>query len=243
MLKKIGRFLWKALLWFLFISVLLVLLFRFVPVPVTYLMLQRCVQQKIDGKSMRLKKDWISLNKIPNNMQLAVVCAEDQNFLWHHGIDFGAIDKAVKYNEKQKKRKHPRTHGASTISQQTAKNVFLFPQRNLVRKGLEVYFTLLIELFWSKERIMEVYLNVIETGDGIYGVEAASQFYFHHSAKSLSASEAALLTSILPNPRKYSASKPSAYISNRRGAILHQMNLWGGKLDYKMKEFDDDDKK
>ena len=182
MLQKIWRFTWKAALWFFGISIFSVIVFRFVPVPVTILMLQRCVEQKIDGEPMVLQKDWVSLDKISNNLQLAVVTSEDQQFLWHHGFDFEAIEKAQKYNEKQKKRKRPKTRGASTISQQTAKNVFLFPQRSYIRKGLEVYFTALIELLWSKQRIMEVYLNVIEMGDGIYGAEAAAQYYFHKPA-------------------------------------------------------------
>lgn len=189
MLQKIWRFTWKAALWFFGISIFSVIVFRFVPVPVTILMLQRCVEQKIDGEPMVMQKDWVSLDKISNNLQLAVVTSEDQQFLWHHGFDFEAIEKAQKYNEKQKKRKRPKTRGASTISQQTAKNVFLFPQRSYIRKGLEVYFTGLIELLWSKQRIMEVYLNVIEMGDGIYGAEAAAQYYFHKPASKLTAAE------------------------------------------------------
>ena len=209
------------------------------PVPFTILMLQRCVEQKIDGKDMRLQKDWVSLDKISNQLQLAVVCGEDQQFLWHHGFDFEAIQKAMKYNEKQQKRKRKKMRGASTISQQTAKNTFLFPARNFIRKGLEVYFTGLIEIFWSKQRIMEVYLNVIEMGDGIYGAEAASQYYFHKSAKNLSPAQAASIAACLPNPIKFNAGNPSAYVLRRQGFILGQMNMWGGKLDYDMKEFEE----
>jgi len=204
-------------------------------------MLQRCVEQKIDGKEIRLKKDWVPLSDISNHLQLAVVTSEDQNFLFHHGIDFLAIEKAMKYNENQlkRKRKHPRTHGASTISQQCAKNAFLFPARNFIRKGLEVYFTILIEIFWSKQHIMEVYLNVIEMGDGIYGAEAAAKNYFHTSAKALSAGQSALIAACLPNPRKFNAGLPSGYVLKRQAAILNQMNLWGGKLDYGMKDDDE----
>jgi monofunctional biosynthetic peptidoglycan transglycosylase len=236
MLKKIWKFIWRTILFCFVFSILLVIAFRFVPVPVTLLMLQRCVEQKMDGKDMKLQKEWVPLAKISNNLQLAVVASEDQNFLWHHGFDFGAIEKAVKYNEKQEKKKHPHLRGASTISQQCAKNAFLFPSRNFIRKGLEVYFTVLIEVFWSKQRIMEVYLNVIEMGKGIYGAEAASEYYFHKHAKDLSPNEAALIAAILPDPLKWSASPPSPYVASRGEAIQTQMRLFGGKLDYNMKE-------
>jgi monofunctional biosynthetic peptidoglycan transglycosylase len=239
MLKKIWRFIWRALVFFFLVSLSFVILYRFVPVPFTVLMLQRCIEQKADGKKMKLKKDWVPLDQISNNLQLAVVTSEDQNFLWHRGFDFRAIEKAMKYNEKQKKKKRPKMRGASTISQQTAKNTFLFPLRSFIRKGLEVYFTVLIELCWSKERIMEVYLNVIEMGDGIYGAEAASQHYFHKPAKKLSMHEAALLAACLPNPRKFNAGKPSRYMVRRQAFIINQMNQWGRRLDYDMKEFEE----
>ncbi len=238
MLKKIRQFLFKAMLWFFGITIGTVILFRFVPVPFTLLMLQRCVEQQFDSKDMKLKKDWVDLKDISNKMQLAVVCSEDQNFLFHHGFDFNAIEKAMKYNEKQQKRKKHRTRGASTISQQTAKNAFLFPARNFIRKGLEVYFTALIEIFWSKQRIMEVYLNVIEMGDGIYGVEAASQTYFHKHAKNLSQAEAARIAACLPNPIKFNAGSPTSYVLKREAFISNQMSLWGGVLNYDMGEDD-----
>jgi len=241
MWKKIRKFLIRVALIFFVVTIGVVIIFRFVPLPFTILMLQRCVEQKIDGKEIRLKKDWVPLSDISNHLQLAVVTSEDQNFLFHHGIDFLAIEKAMKYNENQlkRKRKHPRTHGASTISQQCAKNAFLFPARNFIRKGLEVYFTILIEIFWSKQHIMEVYLNVIEMGDGIYGAEAAAKNYFHTSAKALSAGQSALIAACLPNPRKFNAGLPSGYVLKRQAAILNQMNLWGGKLDYGMKDDDE----
>lgn len=239
MWKKLRRFLAKAILWFFGLTILSVIVFRFVPVPFTILMVQRCVEQKIAGEEMTLRKDWVSLDKISNKLQLAVLTSEDQNFLWHHGFDFEAIEKAMKYNEKQKKRKRSKMRGASSISQQTAKNAFLFPARSFVRKGLEVYFTALIEIFWSKQRIMEVYLNVIEMGDGIYGAEAAAQYYFHKPASKLTAPEAALIAAVLPNPRKYNAGKPSGYVLRRQGFILGQMAAWGGKLDYEMAPFEE----
>ena len=224
---RILRFVGKTILGLFLFSVAMVVIYRFVPVPVTILQLSRCVEQFHDEKPIRLKKDWVSLDEISNKLQLAVVCAEDQKFLNHHGFDVEAIEKAIEHNKKGKK-----VRGASTISQQTAKNVFLWEGRTWVRKGLEVYFTALIELFWSKERIMEVYLNVIEMGDGIYGAEMASQTYFKKPASQLTSAEAALLASILPSPRKYSAVNPSGFVRGRQSWTMGQMNHWGGKLDY-----------
>ena len=218
-------------MWFFIISIGSVVLFRWLPVPVTPLMLIRCVEQKMDGKDMKLKKHWVPFEEISPNLQLAVVCSEDQNFIKHNGFDFEAIDKAMEYNESHKK-----TRGASTISQQTAKNVFLWSGRSWVRKGFEVYFTFLIETIWNKQRIMEVYLNVIEMGDGIYGAESASKIYFHKSAKDLSKPEASLIAAVLPNPRKFSVTKPPAFITERKEWILHQMVLWGGVLSYEKAE-------
>lgn len=228
MFKKIWHFILKLLLAFLVVSVVSVIIFRWVPIPVTPLMLIRCIEQKVDGKPMKLNKDWVSIEEINNSLQLAVVCSEDQNFLEHHGFDFGAIQKAMDFNEKHKRKK-----GASTISQQTAKNVFLWPGRSWIRKGFEVYFTFLIEVCWNKERIMEVYLNVIEMGDGIYGAEAAAKTFFHKPAKRLTNSQAALIAAVLPNPRKFSAAHPSGYVASRQQWVLQQMGFWGGVLKYK----------
>jgi monofunctional biosynthetic peptidoglycan transglycosylase len=222
--KRIRSFILKAIIGFFVLSIGLVVLYRFVPVPFTLLMLQRCVEQKMNGKDLKLSKDWVSADKISPKMRLAVVAAEDQLFYDHNGFDTKAIEKAMKYNEKQQAKKRKRMRGASTISQQTAKNVFLWASRSWVRKGFEVYFTFLIELIWSKERILEVYLNVIETGDGIYGVEAAAQTFFKTSAAKLSASQAAAIAAVLPNPRKWNAGKPSAYISRRQSWIMRQMS-------------------
>lgn len=221
MIKKILRFFLKAILWFLGLSVASVILFRFVPIPVTPLMIIRCVEQKSDGKSMKLKKDWTPIDEMSATMPLAVIASEDQNFEEHFGFDLDAIRKAQEYNERHKGK---RMKGASTISQQTAKNVFLWPSRSWIRKGFEVYFTFLIEIFWSKQRIMEVYLNVIEMGDGVYGAEAAAQEYFHKPSKKLSVREAALIAAVLPNPRKWSPAKPTAYIQRKSGRIVHFMS-------------------
>ncbi len=216
MFKKILRITAKILLGTILASILLVIVYRFVPVPVTPLMIQRYFEME-DGK---INKSWMPLEKISNNLPLAVVTSEDQKFEEHFGFDIEAIEKAAKYNDKHKGKK---VKGASTISQQTAKNVFLWPKRSWVRKGLEVYFTLLIEVFWSKERIMEVYLNVIEMGPGVYGAEAAAQYYFHKPAASLTKSESALIAAILPNPIRWSASKPTPYITRKKNWIVRRM--------------------
>jgi len=228
LIKKLWRIFLKICLWFFILSIASIILFRWIPVPVTPLMLIRCVEQMFDDKrDVKLKKDWVSLDEISPHLQLAVVCSEDQNFLNHRGFDFDAIEKAMEHNKG-----HKRKRGASTISQQTAKNVFLTSGRNWLRKGFEVYFTFLIETFWSKERTMQVYLNVIEFGDGIYGAEAASQQFFHISAKKLTRQQAALLAAVLPNPRKFSAKSPSNYIRKRQSWIIGQMNNGGGELKY-----------
>jgi len=195
------------------------ILYRFVNPPLTPLMVIRCTEQLFDGKSMVLKKDWVPLEEISKQLPLAVVSSEDNEFLNHYGIDFEAIEKAKELNKKSKK-----LRGASTISQQTAKNVFLWPARSWVRKGFEVYFTALIEVFWGKRRIMEVYLNVIEMGNGIYGAEMASQTYFKKTASKLSRSEAALLATILPNPRKWNPGKPTSYMLRKQKWIIRNMN-------------------
>ena len=226
---KIWRFLLRFMLWVFVFSIASVIIFRWLPVPVTPLMLIQCISQSFDSKrNLKLKKDWVPLEEISPNLQLAVVCSEDQNFLEHYGFDMDAIEKAMEHNKN-----HKRKRGASTISQQTAKNIFLYDGRNWIRKGLEVYFTALIELIWNKERIMEVYLNVIEFGDGIYGAEAASQQFFHTSAKKLSKQQAALLAAVLPAPRRFSAKSPSGYVFKRQAWILNQMENWGGELKYR----------
>jgi monofunctional biosynthetic peptidoglycan transglycosylase len=234
-LRKILNYIWKTIVCFVVLSVLSVILFRWVPVPVTPLMVIRCLEQKADGKKMHMEHDWEPFENITPKLQLAVVCSEDQNYLKHFGFDWGAIQKAMKENEQGKNMR-----GASTITQQTAKNVFLWPGRSYIRKAFEVWFTLLIEIFWSKERIMEVYLNSIEMGDGVYGAEAASQHWFRKKASKLTKDEAAAIAAILPNPLKYKANPPSSYISKRKEWIKQQMNYWGNKLDYDKYKDDDE---
>ena len=221
--KRIFRIFWKTALGFFGLSILSVLIFRFVSVPITPLMVIRTVQQVFSDDPVRLKHDWVSLDEISKNLPLAVVCSEDQNFLNHSGFDMKAIERSVEAVKKGVKR----VKGASTISQQTAKNVFLWPGRSWVRKGFEVYFTVLIEFVWGKERIMEVYLNSIEMGNGIYGAEAASNFYWKVPARNLTRTQSAALAAILPNPRKYSANPPGPYVQERIEWIVGQMEQWG----------------
>jgi monofunctional biosynthetic peptidoglycan transglycosylase len=237
-LRKILGIIWRIILGFVALSVLSVIVFRWVPVPLTPLMVIRCIEQKSEGKPVRMKHNWVSFKQISPKLQLAVVCSEDQNYLKHFGFDWGAIEKAMEENEQGK-----RVRGASTITQQTAKNVFLWPGRSYLRKGFEVWFTVLIEIFWSKERIMEVYLNSIEMGDGVYGAEAASQYWYHKKAEKLTKDEAAGIAAVLPNPRKYSANPPTNYIIKRKIWIKQQMNYWGNKLDYNKYKDDDEPEK
>ncbi len=226
-LGKIFRIIWKTCLLFVILSITSVVVYKWVLVPITPLMVIRCIEQKSEGKEIMMKHDWVSLQKISPQLQLAVVCSEDQNYLKHSGFDFGAIQKALKENERDK-----RVRGGSTITQQTAKNVFLWQGRSYLRKGLEAWFTLLIEFFWNKERIMEVYLNSIEMGNGIYGAESASQFWFKKSASNLSKDEAAAIAAILPSPLNYKANPANNYIQKRKVWVKQQMNYWSNKLDY-----------
>ncbi|MEM5565729.1 monofunctional biosynthetic peptidoglycan transglycosylase [Psychroserpens sp. AS72] len=232
-IKRFFRFILKTLLWLFVFSIVIVIVFKWVPVPITPLMVIKNIEQT-DASKKGWKHDWVPIEDISKNVQLAVICSEDQNFLVHHGFDVKAIEKAYEQNKKGKRLK-----GASSISQQTAKNVFLWPQRSWLRKGLETYFTFLIELIWSKERIIEVYLNSIEMGPGIYGVEAASQYWFKKSASSLSKYEAAAIAAILPNPLRYKANPATSYIEGRKAWITKQMNYFG-TLNYPTR--DDKDK-
>lgn len=219
MIKKLFKFILKIILWFFGLTILWVLLYKFVPVPYTPLMVIRSIEG--DG-NYKTRHDWVPIEEISPSLQLAVICAEDQTFLGHSGFDREAIEKAMENNEKGKK-----LRGGSTISQQTAKNVFLWQGRTWFRKGLEAYFTLLIETLWSKERIMEVYLNSIEMGKGVFGAEAAANFWFRKSAIKLSAENAAAIAAILPSPQKYSANPPGPYVARRTQWILRQMRYYG----------------
>jgi monofunctional biosynthetic peptidoglycan transglycosylase len=221
---RLLKFFRNLFLLFIIVSVSWVVIDRFVPVYLTPLMVIRSIESIARGESPKNSKKWVPISEISPNMVQAVVSSEDNLFLTHHGFSFGDITKAFEHNLKGKGKK---IRGGSTISQQTAKNVFLFPDRSYIRKGFEAYFTVLIELCWSKERIMEVYLNVIEMGDGIYGVEAAAQEHFGVSASQLSKNQAALIAACLPNPRKYNAEHPSNYIQWRKTKIMMLMGKIG----------------
>ncbi len=208
----------KILLFFVVSTVLAVLVYRFVPVMVTPLMVIRSVENLFEGKSVTWQHRWVSDDKISNNLKKAVIASEDQRFFDHWGFDTKQIQKAIRQNQYRKK-----ARGASTISQQTAKNVFLWPRSSWYRKGLEVYFTVLVEVFWSKERILEVYLNSMETGDGLYGAEAVAKEHFGTSAKKLTRGQSALIAATLPNPRRFNSASPSGYIYGRQRQILNQM--------------------
>jgi monofunctional biosynthetic peptidoglycan transglycosylase len=196
--RKIFKFISYSILGFFIFSILITIAYRFINPPLTILMVRRSIEQSFsDKRDFRFKKDWVDLDEISPNMVRAVVSTEDNLFYRHNGFDWKAIERAIDHNKVSKRKR-----GASTISQQTAKNVFLWPGRDWVRKGLETYYTVLIEFFWSKDRIMEVYLNVIEFGDGIYGIEAASKHYYGKSAKRLNYTEAKKLARLLPSPIK-----------------------------------------
>lgn len=212
--KRIFKLIWKTILWFNIISLFFVILYKFVPVPFTPLMVIRHFENSFDGKDIETKHNWVPIEAISKNLQKAVIASEDGNFCHHSGFDFKAMQKAAMGNFKGKRLK-----GGSTISQQTAKNVFLWQGRSYFRKALEAYFTVLIEIIWGKERIMEVYLNSIEMGDGVYGAEAACQHWYGKDCKSLTRVQAAGIAAILPNPRKYKPNSGSGYINTRKAKI------------------------
>lgn len=199
-------------------TVLTVAVYRWLPVPITPLMVIRCVQNIHNGETAAIHHKWVPLKQISPYLPVAVMASEDQNFMHHHGFDFNAIqDAAIERLEGK------RSRGGSTISQQTAKNVFLWPQSSWLRKGFEVYFTVLIELMWPKERIMEVYLNSIEMGPNIYGAEAVAQRHFGCSARKLRRSDCALIAATLPNPLRFSSLAPSGYMRKRQKKIEQEM--------------------
>ncbi len=205
-------------------SIVQVAVLRFVDPPVSAFMIARQLEAWGEGeRDFRIAYDWRDADKISPNLPLALVAAEDQQFPEHDGFDFKAIEKARVNNAKGRK-----VRGASTISQQLAKNLFLWKGRSWLRKGMEAWYTVLIEMLWPKERILEVYANVIEYGDGVYGAQAAARTYFRKDAAKLTASESARLAAVLPNPRKYSVAKPGPYVQRRSRAIERQMRYLGG---------------
>lgn len=220
-MQKAGRIIKKAILYLFFFQLFYILFCKWINPPITITQLVSLVQG--DG----LKRDYVSYDQMSSNIKLAVMASEDQLFPEHNGFDLKAIEKAVKHNKK-----HPnRRRGASTISQQVAKNVFLWQGGGFFRKGLEVYFTFMIEILWSKERILETYLNVAEMGEGIFGIEASSNAYFKKSAKNISRSDAAKIAASLPNPKLYTVKPISKKVLNRYDDIMIQMNNLEGDAD------------
>ena len=222
LIQKIKQIIKWIVVAFFASTILSVVALRWLPVYFTPLMFIRLAQQVDEGKSMTLHHHWVPLEEISPSLPTAVMASEDARFLEHHGFDYKAIEHAAMRNMK-----HPekRKLGASTISQQTAKNVFLWPGRSWVRKGFEVYFTFLIELMWSKERIMEVYLNSIEMGDGIYGADAVAEHHFNTTADQLTKAQCALIAVSLPNPRRFNSARPSGYMLKRQARILREMRF------------------
>lgn len=222
-LVKLGKITFLLSLLAFFSSIALVVFLKWFPVYVTPLVFIRTGEYALEGKWVPIQKDWTPIEEISPHLQKAVIASEDPKFLDHNGFDFGAIAKALEANKKRKIKM-----GASTISQQTAKNVFLYPSRTYFRKAFEAYFTVLIEMIWDKKRILEVYLNVIELGPGIYGAEAASQHFYKKPAKNLAAGEAQLFAAILPNPRRWNPKSPTNFVLRRRNFIKRNLNLLGG---------------
>lgn len=216
-------FIAKVLLYIFLATVLWVLALRFINPPITLLMVLRNIERKADGKTFRIEKDWVPLDEISNNMKRAAIAGEDQKFVHHWGFDMAAISKAYSAN----KANATKIKGGSTITQQTAKNVFLWPGRSWIRKGFEAYFTILVELLWSKQRILEVYLNVIEMGDGIYGAEAAAQNYYGRSCRNLTRSQASMIAACFPNPIRWTPRHPTKFIRHRHYLIMRNIRILG----------------
>lgn len=205
------------------LTMFFIIVYRVMPVPVTPLHLLRVYEQLVEGKPMKLSKDWKSIDYVSDKFCLAVITAEDVKFIQHYGFDFEQIKNSIERGLKRGKK----LRGASTISQQTAKNLFFTPKRSWIRKVPEVIITVTLELLWTKKRILEVYINIIEMGDGIYGVEAAAQHYFGKSSTKLTSRESALIAACLPNPRRWKANKPSSYINRKANVIQRFMHHIG----------------
>jgi monofunctional biosynthetic peptidoglycan transglycosylase len=220
----------KLVLLLLLLSILWVLVYKWFTPPVTLHMIERRAKAgQAQRANPRIKYNFVALEDVAPHVPLAIMAAEDQLFMTHDGFDYKAMKGAFQKNRKSKK-----IVGGSTISQQVAKNVFLWHGRSYIRKLVEAYFTMLIEFFWSKHRIMEVYINIAEMGDQVFGIEAASQKYYNTSAKNLTASQAALVASVLPNPIKYSVKQPSAFTLKKRRFVLRNMRQMGGTSSIKL---------
>jgi monofunctional biosynthetic peptidoglycan transglycosylase len=218
-LLQLRDFLWRVAILSFQVRMYLIIIYRVVPVPITPLPIKRVFEQAFGDDPVRLRKDWESIESLGKNICLASITSEDPKFLQHYGFDFEQIIESLKKSFDKGKR--PR--GASTITQQTAKNLFFTPTRSWIRKGLEVYVTVCLEVFWTKKRILEVYLNIIEMGNGVYGAEAAALFYFNKSSAQLTASEAAAIAACYPNPRRWKANAPSRFIRKKQAVIVRYM--------------------
>jgi monofunctional glycosyltransferase len=218
--QKIIAFLWKALLVAIFLPVVQVAIIRFIDPPLTAMMFFKSIEHLFTGETIFWSHDNVDRDEMSKYMLMALVSAEDQRFWQHSGFDFKAIEEAQRYNARYPNRN---MRGASTISQQVAKNVFLPPWRHVIRKGIEAYYTVLIEFMWPKHRILEVYANVVEVAPSVYGAEAGAQHHFKKSAVKLTANQAALMAAVLPNPKRWNAAKPTAYIKRRAARIQRQM--------------------
>ncbi|MBE0538753.1 MAG: monofunctional biosynthetic peptidoglycan transglycosylase [Ignavibacterium sp.] len=220
---NIFKWILKFAIFFFVSTVLLVFAMRWIDPVTSSIMIQRQISGLFDGEFELVKYHWVDYDDVSKFMPIAIVAAEDQNFPNHFGFDFKQIEKALKENKRGR-----RVRGASTITQQVAKNLFLWEGKSFLRKGIEAYYTLLIELLWDKKRILEVHMNIAEMGEKIFGVGTASIVYFKKPASKLTISQSALLAAVLPNPRKYSVVKPSGYIRGRQNWIIHQINSLGG---------------
>jgi monofunctional biosynthetic peptidoglycan transglycosylase len=226
-LKNLFRKTWNFLLQLFVLgfqfTFLFIIFYRVIPVPITPLHIERLVEQSFSERPLRLSKTWKSIDYVSDKFCLAVMTAEDVKFIQHYGFDFEQIQNSIEHTFKKGKK----LRGASTITQQTAKNLFFTPTRSWIRKVPEVFITICLEALWTKKRILEVYVNIIEMGEGIYGIEAASQNYFHKSSSNLSSRESALIASCLPNPRKWTPDKPTNFINRKAGIVQHYMPYIG----------------
>jgi len=225
MFRKLIEISLKLLFVLVLSNIILIILFRFLPIPSSSFMIQKRISNLFTKENLHIEYNWVSEYKISNSIKLAVLAAEDQKFFDHFGFDFDSIYDAIDQNKNRKN-----IRGASTITQQTAKNLFLWSGKSFIRKGLEAYFTVLLELFWSKERILEVYINIAEFGENVYGVQAASKKYFGKNANQLSFNDSAKLAAVLPNPKRFNVNSPSQYLQNRASWIQKQMNQLGVQI-------------
>ncbi len=221
-MHRILRFVLRLILFLFLLSIGSVVLYRYVPVPITPLMIKNTLSAVFKGKAATFHHDWVPIEKMPSHLAYAVIASEDQRFYQHNGFDWKEIGNAI-----EERRSGKRKRGGSTISQQTAKNVFTFCTSTWARKAVETYYTILIEWLWPKERILEVYLNSIEMGPQIYGAEAVAQHHFGKKASRLTRADCALIAATLPNPKRYNSKTPSSYIRRRQGDILKQMRMMG----------------